>query len=820
MVFISTSNFDVIIVVSSTREQADFWKDRLDSSELIEEKTLVYSINEEWEGGAGQLLGTLNAWNETCKFLSLYELIENGSSIAIYHTAGKGTRIAPLGLAEIDKGAVRLPRLVDYGGEKETITLLEAVIDQTSIFAESRNGRITVFWGDGLFLPSKDASFDGKSHVELFGIREKTPTNKEDWDADWKNYGIIILRDMGSIQREKQSWEEFNGLLEKGLIERSEDGSITLARSMGCFSISYAMFEALLEEYQPELTEKTEKLDTDPHLWMPMTASKEDFEDELLWNRVNEFKERFLAKDESGMNLFSDKDMGDETYWWDFGQLSLYHQNLLKLLEDSGEGDAMRDLFDVRDNLIKIRSSEGLEVIDSIVLDSEVKGRIEKSIVVKAVASSINADNSIIINSKVGRAESSQSVIYNCIELEDLNLSGESVVDLFHPKKGKIRMATELERDGKADWDLRVGNNHYTYSEAQSLLKKERLEEIKAEELVWEGYFNESMGVQFKAPLKSFIKPIPNLVEKSWGGSRIEILKQMAPSGRKVGESWECSAYPGNSSKIMVRELEVPLIHLLNQASDSILGEAVARKSRGEMPVLLKFIDSKSDLSVQVHPTDEQAEELGEVDSGKNESWMIIDSKEGSGIYLGFKEDVRDIESINVEKMNFVPVKPGDLFKIPAGTIHAIGSGIFLFEIQQSSDLTYRVWDWDRLPRRELHLKKAKKVINFGSSKIDEFKVPTEETSSGEVLLLDTPYFILSSINLDKGGIIEESTQGSFKILISLEGEVKVISEGAEEILCKGESLLVPASIDTYMIKATCDARILKSWYDTKEQGE
>lgn len=808
----------MIIVVSSTREQADFWKERLDSSELISDKTLVYSVFEEWDGGAGQLLGTLNAWNEVSKHSNLFEMVEDGSSVAIYHTAGKGTRIAPLGLAEIDKGAVRLPRLVDYGGKKETITLLEAVIDQTSIFAESRKGRITVFWGDGLFIPSKDADFNGKLHVELFGIRGKTPTEKSEWNSDWKSYGLIIPGDVGSIQREKQSWEEFNRLVEKGVIKRSGDGSITVARSMGCFSISHPMFRSLLEEYKKELSEKRGKLDTDPHLWMPMTASKEDFDDEALWNRVNDFKKRFLENDDSGLHLFGDKDMGDETYWWDFGQLSLYHQNLLKLIEDSKEAETMRNLFSVGEGFIRSESTDDLEVINSIVLGSDLKGRIENSIIVNAQSPSINAKSSVVINSNVSSTKALNSIVYNCIELEDLNLSGESVVDLFHPKKGKIRMATEIKRDGKADWDLRVGENNYTYSEAQSLLKKEQLKDINAEQLIWEGYFNDAMGEEFSALAKSFIKPIPNLVEKSWGGDLIEQFKQIKPTGRKIGESWESSAYPGTSSKVIVKGIEVPLIHLINQSPDSILGEKISSKFRGEMPILLKFIDSKSDLSVQVHPTDEQAEELGEAGFGKNESWLILDSKDNSGIYLGFKEEASDIESIDVEKMNFIPVKPGDLFKIPAGTIHAIGSGIFLFEIQQSSDLTYRVWDWDRLPKRELHLKKAEKVMNFKISTIDEFKVPVEGEPAGEVILIDTPYFTLSTSNLAKGDVSEESTEGSFRILVSLEGEVEVISGNEVERLCKGESLLVPASLNSYKIKATSDARILKSWYNIKSK--
>ncbi|MDY6966257.1 MAG: type I phosphomannose isomerase catalytic subunit [Halobacteriota archaeon] len=802
------TGFDVIIIVSSTQEQANFWYDRLRSSELIGDQTKIYSIFEDWEGGAGQLLGTLNAWNEVSKKANLDTIIKNGGSIAIYHTAGKGTRIAPLGLTEIDKGAVRLPRLVDYSGNREAITLLEAVIDQTSIFSETRKRRICVFWGDGLFVPSKDVGFEGDYHVELFGIREEAPEEKKDWDAKWKSYGLIIPGDEGSIQREKQSWEDYNRLLEKGLIKRSEDGNIILGKSMGCFSVSYTFFKELLSEYEKELSEKIQKLDTDPHLWMPLTSFREDFEDKELWDRVNKFKDKIPNID----FLFADKDLGKDTYWWDFGQLQLYHSNLLKLLEDSDEGDVMRGLFEVGGNFLRDAKSEDLEVKDSIILNSEIEGRVERCIIVNSKSRSLDAEDSVFIDSQINRALANRGVIYNCIEPGDLRLNEETVTDLFHPKKGRIRMRTRQGRDGKKDWDHRITPNYYTYAEAGSLMKDQESGDIEAERLRWEYYFELGLGEEFGSLKNGFIKPMPNLVEKSWGGSRIEELKGIDPCGKRIGESWECSTHPNNPSMLLkMKGIKVPLIHLLNYASEDILGEGVASEFRGELPILLKFLDAGEDLSLQVHPSDEWAEKLGEADSGKNEAWFILDCEPGSKLYIGFKEGVEDPGSIGVDKLNCTKVRPGDVFNIPAGTIHAIGNGILLLEIQQSSDLTYRVWDWDREPRRQLHIEKAKKALSFEPSKIEDFKQTPEQISPNETILIATPYFTLSSLKLEEGTSVEEQTGGAFKILICTCGEVKLNSEENQDSLRKGESFLVPASIASYQITALEGAKVLKA---------
>jgi mannose-6-phosphate isomerase len=396
------------------------------------------------------------------------------------------------------------------------------------------------------------------------------------------------------------------------------------------------------------------------------------------------------------------------------------------------------------------------------------------------------------------------------VELGELKLNGESVADLFHPTNGKLRMKTRQERDGKKDWNVRIYDNYYTYAEAESLMKGEKLEEIKAEQLRWQNYFRLNFGKEFDFFKNSFVKPLANLVEKEWGGDRIERLKQMPKSRRKVGESWECSIHPNSPSKLKIKGVEVPLIHLLNYAGKEILGEKIT-EFKGKLPILLKFIDAKDNLSIQVHPSDELAKKLGEKDSGKNEAWLILDTKPASKIYLGLKEEVKKADFINADKLNSIEVKAGDVYIIPEGTVHAVGAGIFLFEIEQTSDLTYRIWDWERVPKRPLHMEKAAKVLNFKPARIEKFKLTPRYISPHETLLVDTPHFKLSSVKLK--GFVRISTKGSFHILSCLKGKVKVKSGVRYEILSRGESLLVPASLELYNVSPVgSGAVILKSY--------
>lgn len=201
------------------------------------------------------------------------------------------------------------------------------------------------------------------------------------------------------------------------------------------------------------------------------------------------------------------------------------------------------------------------------------------------------------------------------------------------------------------------------------------------------------------------VKLNPFISEKVWGGSRLKEIKNI-DTDKPIGESWDVSTLKNGSSKI----------------SSNDLSEIC------ELDYLVKFIDTSDNLSIQVHPDDEYANKF-ENSSGKTECWIITHALDGAGVYLGLKKNITKKEFFTAVKngldislyLNFIPVTRGDFFYIPAGAIHAIGSGVTLCEVQQASGITYRVWDWNRLGMdgspRELHVDKAKDVINF----TDEF---------------------------------------------------------------------------------------------------
>lgn len=210
----------------------------------------------------------------------------------------------------------------------------------------------------------------------------------------------------------------------------------------------------------------------------------------------------------------------------------------------------------------------------------------------------------------------------------------------------------------------------------------------------------------------------PHFVYKPWGGRALAKFKHHAlPQGELLGETWEVS-------------------RLAQGPSQFPTGEKLTVLSESELPYLVKFIDTTEPLSVQVHPGDEYAQRV-EQSSGKTECWVILQAGPGAGLYLGFKPNVEPQSFFAAAKngedisgmLEFYPVKPGDFFYVPAGTVHALGGDITLAEIQQSSGVTYRVWDWNRLDAqgksRELHLAKSQDVLNFepAANQKDHFKV-------------------------------------------------------------------------------------------------
>ena len=233
----------------------------------------------------------------------------------------------------------------------------------------------------------------------------------------------------------------------------------------------------------------------------------------------------------------------------------------------------------------------------------------------------------------------------------------------------------------------------------------------------------------------------PFFKEKIWGGEKIKkVLHRPVGNMDHCGESWEISAIEGNVSVVANGFFaeDNDLNELIEVYMGDLLGDKVYDQYGLGFPLLIKYIDATDDLSVQVHPDDQLAQERYGM-NGKTEMWYVIEADKGAGLYVGFKEGVtRDqycdaVDAGTVDQLlKFHPVKPGDLFFIPAGTVHAIGRGVLLAEIQQPSDVTYRIFDWNRVDEqgnsRELHVDEAFDAIHFeGEQDKDEKNTTNEE---------------------------------------------------------------------------------------------
>ena len=282
------------------------------------------------------------------------------------------------------------------------------------------------------------------------------------------------------------------------------------------------------------------------------------------------------------------------------------------------------------------------------------------------------------------------------------------------------------------------------------------------------------------------LKLIPALKDYVWGGNRLKTLYGRE-GGDKVAESWEVSVHPDGPSGI---------------AGGGTLAEYLAARpeaagAAGGLPVLIKYIDAAQNLSVQVHPDDAFARRE-EGDNGKTEMWYVIGAEEGAGIYCGFRKDtdkdafLAKVQDGSVQELlNFIPVKAGDCFLIEAGTVHAIGAGCLICEVQQSSNVTYRVYDYGRLVNgkpRQLHLDKAMRVINFSAFRDRTGSGKKEPAGEGCALrhLTQCRYFRCRELTL--GGTFAEQNGGSFTAIDFLSGEGEINGER----FCAGDSFFIP----------------------------
>lgn len=311
----------------------------------------------------------------------------------------------------------------------------------------------------------------------------------------------------------------------------------------------------------------------------------------------------------------------------------------------------------------------------------------------------------------------------------------------------------------------------------------------------------------------------PILKDKIWGGKKLgSVLNKPIGSSENCGESWEISGVEGNISVVSDGELKgMNLVELIEEFKDDLIGEGVYQSFGTKFPLLIKFIDANDDLSIQVHPDDELGMKRHN-SFGKTEMWYVVDAEEGATLISGFnkptsKEEYLEVfESGNLtDILNRENVQNDDVFFLPAGRVHTIGKGLLIAEIQQTSDITYRIYDFDRVDAdgngRELHVEEAVDAIDYNF--YDEYKTVYDRTAE-EVEIGNSPYFITNKLVIKDSISRNYSKFDSCIILMCLEGN-GVIKYGDESISYKlGDSILIPNSIQSINIEPGTTSKLLE----------
>ncbi len=308
-------------------------------------------------------------------------------------------------------------------------------------------------------------------------------------------------------------------------------------------------------------------------------------------------------------------------------------------------------------------------------------------------------------------------------------------------------------------------------------------------------------------PLK--FKPI--FQEKIWGGNRMKsLLNKDYGSLPNCGESWEISGVEGNISEVANGFLAGNnLQELVEIYMGDLVGDKVFKKFGVEFPLLIKFIDPADDLSVQVHPNDALSKKRHNA-YGKTEMWYVVDAEGDALINSGFNQEVTKEKYLEyfssgklMDLLHFDKVFKGDVFFIPAGRVHAIGKGSLVAEIQQTSDVTYRIFDYNRKDangnERELHVDLALDAIDFSYKEDYKTQYESEINSSSEIVSCE--YFTTNILEFNRTIEKEYNQLDSFIIYMNLDGEFEVEFEEGTERICKGETILIPASLETYNLK-------------------
>jgi len=322
-------------------------------------------------------------------------------------------------------------------------------------------------------------------------------------------------------------------------------------------------------------------------------------------------------------------------------------------------------------------------------------------------------------------------------------------------------------------------------------------------------------------PLK--FKPIYK--ERIWGGNRLNTdLNKDADPNKEIGESWEISAIQDNISVVSNGYLEDNnLQELIEIYMEELVGDKIYQEYGVEFPLLIKFIDSKSPSSIQVHPDDTTAKKRHKA-YGKNEMWYIIDADIDSELTLGFNKETSEEEFIKRIKNDSIEeilhkenIKSGDVYYIPSGKIHSIGKNILLAEIQQTSDITYRIYDFNRKDKdgnfRELNNDLAKNILDYSCQQKHRTDYNTQNNTPANIN--KSPYFTSNIISFDKEIMRDYDILDSFVIYMCLEGEFYIDYQGEDKTkVSKGETVLIPACLNAVSLYPATNSKILETYIE------
>lgn len=313
------------------------------------------------------------------------------------------------------------------------------------------------------------------------------------------------------------------------------------------------------------------------------------------------------------------------------------------------------------------------------------------------------------------------------------------------------------------------------------------------------------------------LKFLPILKERIWGGNKLASVLNKETDSDSIGESWEISDVEDDSSIIINGHFRGTSLKALQaQLGADLIGEKNHKIFQNKFPILIKFIDAKQDLSIQLHPNDQLAAKRHD-SFGKTEMWYVMQADEDANLIVDFNQKMSKEKYLQHLKnktlsdvLNFDKVEEGDTYFIEGGRVHAIGAGVMLAEIQQTSDITYRLHDWDRVDKdgnsRELHNDLALGAIDFKMP--NNYKIEYNKKDNVSNKMVVCPYFTTNYLEVTKT-IVKENNHDSFVIYICVDGDAIIETETNSETIKKGETVLLPAAIKKYYINAN-NAKLLE----------